>query len=306
LFVCHKADPEAKGRSEAFVKFVKTSYLPARSHLSRQEVIAGFPAWYQRANNRSINTVTGLIALKDFEANERQELRPLLPSNYDAVWGLSDVVDVNKLHLIRYKANDYEMPWQYAYKKIVRTISNGRLLAFDEGQRTRKIAQYDLPDPSVKGQVFRTMGFAKPRNDEWKALGLEIRRKYGCASMEHFLNGLNKETDRDATSKYKAFLAFLDKEQPDLVRLEAALKICCKHYRYQVRQFLEVWEDSGSFWQKGTATLGPDADFSESLMRGVSVDIPSEALSVVSRNGAYYENVFNASVGKGGSGDERK
>lgn len=306
LFVCHKADPEAKGISESCVKMVKTNYLPSRSHLSRQNVVAGLPAWCYRVNHKRIHATTGLIPGNDFEAWERQELRPLLPSNYDAVWGLSDVVDVNKLHLIRFKANDYEMPWQYAYKKIVRTISNGRLLAFDEGQRTMMIAQYDIPDPSIKGQVFRTMGFAKPRNDEWKTLGMEIQRKYGCASMEHFLNGLKKESDRDATSKYKAFLAFLDKEQPDLVRLEAALKVCCKHYRYQVRQFLEVWEDSGSFWQKGAGSLGADEDHSESLMRGVSVDIPPAALSVVSRNGAYYENVFNASVGKGGPGDERK
>ncbi len=264
------------------------------------------PSWCHRVNYERIHTATGLIPVNDFEACEKQELRPLLPSNYDAVWGLSDVVDVNKLHLIRFKANDYEMPWQYAYKKIVRTISNGRLLAFDEDHRTRMVAQYDLPDPSVKGQVFRTTGFAKPRNDEWKALGMEIQRKYGCASMEHFLNGLKKETDRDATSKYKAFLAFLEKEQPDLDRLEAALKICCKHYRYQVRQFIEVWEDSFSLWDKGAGTLAANADLSEALIRGISVDIPSEALSVVSRNGTYYENVFSANVGKGGSGDERK
>lgn len=306
LFVCHKADPEAKGLSESCVKFVKTNYLPARSHLSRQEVIAGLPAWCHRVNYVRIHAATGIIPINDFNACEKQELRPLLPSNYDAVWGLSDVVDVNKLHLIRYKANDYEMPWQYAYKEVVRTISNNRILAFDTEQRTKMVAQYDLPDPSVKGQVFRTVGFAKPRNDEWKALGMEIQRKYGCASMEHFLNGLRKETDRDATSKYRAFLTFLEKEQPDMDRLEAVLKVCCKHYRYQVRQFLEVWEDSGSFWQKTAGTLGSDADASESLMKGVSVEVPSEALSVESRNGAYYENVFTANVSKGESGNERK
>ncbi|HKM06501.1 MAG TPA: hypothetical protein VJ869_05880 [Sphaerochaeta sp.] len=305
LFVCNKADPESKGLSEVCVKFVKTNYLPSRSHMSQQEVIAGLPGWCHRVNYVRIHDATRLIPANEFKAVEEQALRPLLPSNYDAIWGLSDVVDVNKLHLIRFKANDYEMPWKYAYKKVVRTISNGRLLAYDTDQRTKLVAQYDLPDPSVKGQVFKTPGFAKPRNDEWKALGMEIQRKYGCASMEHFLNGLKKETDRSATSKYRAFLDFLEKEQPDMVRLEAVLKLCCKRYRYQLRQFLEIWEDYGFLTHKGAGSLATDEETSEALMKGVSVDIPPEALSVECRNGTYYEDMFNANVGKGGS-NERK
>jgi len=274
--------------------------------MSRQEVIAGMAGWCRRVNYERIHAATRLIPANELEAVEMQALRPLLPSNYDAVWGLSDVVEVNKLHLIRFKANDYEMPWRYAYKKVVRTISNGRILAYDIDQRTKLVAQYDLPDPSVKGKVFKTQGFAKPRNDEWKALGMEIQRKYGCASMEHFLNGLKKETDRSATSKYRAFLDFLDKEQPDMARLEAVLKLCCKKYRYQLRQFFEVWEDYGFLTHKGASSFAADADTSEALMKGVSVDIPPEALSVKCRDENYYEDMFDANVGKGGFDNERK
>jgi|GEM_PF-372303 len=306
LFVCHKSDPETKGVSESCVKMVKTNYLPSRSHLSRQEVIAGLPAWCHRVNHERIHKATKLIPAVELEANERQELRPLLPSNYDVVWGLSDVVDVSKLHLVRYQTNDYEMPWRYAYRQVVRTISNGRLLAFDADERTKLIAQYDIPDPSVKGQTFKTKGFAKPRNDDWKDLRETILRKYGCASMEHFLNGLNKETDRNATDKYKAFLAFLDKEQPDMQRLEAVLAACCMQYRYQLRQFFEVWEDAESLRKKHGGDLGSPADSAKALLHGISVDIPPEALCVGDRKGSYYESVFNANAGKEGLRNEGK
>ena len=83
------------------------------------------------------------------------------------------------------------------------------------------------------------------------------------------------------------------------------LKLCCKRYRYQLRQFLEIWEDYGFLTHKGAGSLATDEETSEALMKGVSVDIPPEALSVECRNGTYYEDMFNANVGKGGS-NERK
>lgn len=107
VFVCHKSDPETKGKSESVIKYVKTNFLNERVFINEQVLNAECLAWLKRTGNGQVHGTTKRIPGKAF-LEEKQHLQALGPVNL--YWLTYQEYHVRKDNLITWKSNRYSVP----------------------------------------------------------------------------------------------------------------------------------------------------------------------------------------------------
>lgn len=106
-FVCHKSDPETKGKSESVVKYVKSNFLNQRPFINGEVLNAECLAWLKRTANGQVNGTTQRIPAEEF-LEEKQHLGVLHPISLD--WLAYEPYHVRKDNLITWKGNRYSVP----------------------------------------------------------------------------------------------------------------------------------------------------------------------------------------------------
>ncbi len=76
MYVCHKDDPETKGKIENVIKYVKCNFLSIRDFKSIEGANTGVFKWLKRRANGKISQATKKIPAI-LIANEREHLRPV-------------------------------------------------------------------------------------------------------------------------------------------------------------------------------------------------------------------------------------
>jgi transposase len=144
---CNPARGNEKGRVEDGVKFLRSSFWPARTFKDFEDLCRQASSWRDEFANRREHRSTRKVPVLHFEAEEKSLLRPMNPYPYDTAEVLSRVVPPN--FLITYETNRYSVPWTLV--GLTLTVRAGdRVVDFyyQERRVARHIRSYD------KHQVF--------------------------------------------------------------------------------------------------------------------------------------------------------
>ncbi len=242
LRVLHKADPESKGSVENLVGFVKKNYFSGRLDQPAQKLIAGLPDWCKRKNTRHLSMATHRIPMEQFLTEERQALRPNLPSNYGCSNNLIGPVHVDKMRVIIYKTNKYSLPPAYRFRDVYYRINSGVLSVYSNEQGTKLVRQHAVAPTEVKHQVFMHPDDKRLPSNKWEDVKRTILRRFPSQSMPHFLNGVCKENEHYREPQLSAVLAWLDAHQPKPEFLESVLARCCETFSYKMSHFQAIYE----------------------------------------------------------------
>jgi hypothetical protein len=236
LWVCNKADPESKGGVENLVGFVKKNYFSARDIKSVEDVWASLPDWVERKGKR-VHRTTYHIPLEVFEGTERAAMRPLVPSVYENAPSSYIFTNVYSSPYVLYKTCRYSVPREYCYKQVCYKIAGEKIHIYD---KTRiYICSHVLSE--CKGSFNQLDEHKKKPTENWQPVMESLRAKWNCYDFMHFINGVKKENPRHICAQLTAIESFLDAEAPTKELVALVMKRCCDGFRYQFRQFREVY-----------------------------------------------------------------
>ncbi|MDO4991228.1 MAG: DDE-type integrase/transposase/recombinase [Eubacteriales bacterium] len=238
LWVCRKADPESKGCVENSVKFVKSSFLSARSFDGIDDLQRRLPAWLDRANSR-IHQGTYQVPGEVFERVERAALRPLLPSVYEAAPTDLAEAPVGGQPYVLHKAVKYSVPWEMCYTTAYKRVVGDRLHVYDA--RKRHVCTHEICP--VRGSFRRLDEHRRQPASDWLDTAERMREKWNCTEFQHFVNGFKKENpERHLGRQLAAVERYLDERRPSRSLAAEAMAECCRKYRYTFTQFKAVFD----------------------------------------------------------------
>ena len=149
---CTPASPREKGAVEAGVRYLKTSFWPARRFASLPDLDLEYGDWRDRVCNARTHA-SGRFLVGERLAEERRALRPLAPARFD--WSGARTVRVPLDGYLRYGRCFYQAPERLVHERVE--------LRFDRDQvwichRGAEVARYErsyeqglwLPPPIMR------------------------------------------------------------------------------------------------------------------------------------------------------------
>jgi len=294
LFVCRKADPESKGAIENTVRFVKQNYLPSRMDWSLQELISSVPNWCKRKNSRIHATELWKID-EHFAQFEKEALRPLIPSQYDAIGTAKTQITVSNTRKARYQTNKYTFPRDYYKNRAWYTVTPTKIMFYEKENDLTPLCTYNLPSPMVKNQTFEHEEYKKSATRSYRDIYDRILKNWHAKELRHFLNGLHKEHEnsRYLRDQFKGFENMLQERKPSQQELEDVMSIACKQFRYKLSQLTIEW-DNYLKEQKADHPLNGITETSEWIIE----KYPNYSQTVETRNTDHYSLIFNSKTEK--------
>jgi len=250
LWVCNKADPESKGGVENLVGFVKKNYFSARDIECIDDVWRSLPDWVERKNKR-IHKATFCVPDKVLAEIERDALRPLLPSVYDAALSSLYSVDVKSQPYIQYKSSKYSVPRDLCFKKVYYKVVNEKLHIY-YGQDLAYVCSHDISPR--KGSVTKLPEHAKQESTNWQPVCERLRKRWNCIDFQHFINGFKKENPRHLFKQLSAVEDLLNAEDPPKEIVAKVMGECCEKYYYRFSQFQSAFNRMKAGFIKASVT----------------------------------------------------
>ncbi|MCD8208892.1 MAG: hypothetical protein LUD72_13220 [Bacteroidales bacterium] len=233
VYVCNKADPESKGGAESSVAFFKKSFLSARPYTSIEDFREKVSKWMVRKNNR-IHGTTCKIPAYVLEHEEKDFLKPLLPSVFDITPSSFHTVKIQGVPFITYKSCKYALPWDYVFKPVNYKVIGDKILIYDENYEYL----YTHTVSKVAGAIVKVPEFMKPKSTAWKNIADRLKDKWDCPHMQEFTDGLYEAQTRYAKDQLSAIEKLLESENPDNALVASVLEECCAHQQYSESAFM--------------------------------------------------------------------
>lgn len=227
IFLCHKSDPETKGKSESVVKYVKTNFLKNRLFINEQVVNAECLAWLKRTGNGQVHGTTKRIPAEEFSI-ETQHLGALHPVSLS--WLAYEDYHVRKDNLITWKSNRYSVPegtYQGKGTKVWVKVDKEQLVICSEDKTP--IARHEIS--LDKGQTIINSNHRRDRSQKINQLMEEVGKGF---------------TDKQAAQEY---FAQLQQAKPRYIRDQLLLikKAICKSQAVHIDQALAFCRANGIF-----------------------------------------------------------
>jgi len=249
LWVCSKADPESKGCVENAVGFTKKRFFSARTFADIGEVQRRLPAWVDRANGR-IHQGTFQIPKDVFNRVEKESLRPMLPSLYEAAPLFLRDAPVGSQPFVLYKSVKYSVPWNMCYSNAYYRVIGDKLHVYDSNRR-HVCTHIICP---VKGSFIRLDEHRREPANDWMDTAERLRSKYNCIEFQRFINGFKKDNpERHLGKQLLALERYLDESHADRAVVAEAIALCCRDYRFRFTQFREIFDLLAEQGQSGCA-----------------------------------------------------
>ena len=130
VLVCHKSDPESKGKIEAVVKFIKGNFMENRLYMGLDAWNQSFEEWLDRTGNGQMHGTTKQKPC-DMFLKEQEHLRPLLGVSPNPAVSENERT-VRKDNTILYHTNRYSLPLGTygAQEKVTVELEESRLKIF--------------------------------------------------------------------------------------------------------------------------------------------------------------------------------
>jgi len=142
--VCEGYDPESKGKVERAIQYVKKNFIYGTTFSSFIGLQDECRVWLDEVANERIHGTTK-FAPNDLFEEERVYLYP-----YYFTQDESNHRKVDKTGLIKFKGNNYSVPYQYQRKDVCVREEEGILQIYDIDKRVR-IAEH--PISLIKGKI---------------------------------------------------------------------------------------------------------------------------------------------------------
>ncbi|MCD8204591.1 MAG: DDE-type integrase/transposase/recombinase [Coprobacillus sp.] len=232
LRVCNKADPETKGAIEAGVAYCKKSFFSARPYVPIQDFREQLSRWVERANNR-IHGSTCRIPLYVFETEEKDALRPLLPSVFETTPSSFHTTKVGSTPYITYKSCRYSLPRDCAFKTVHFKVIGDKMHIYDENYNflfTHSISE-------CAGKIVQAPEHKKPEATSWKKTAERLRENWPCNCLQEFINGVHEAYPRHIGKQLQAIESLLKSEKPDVNLVALTLDECCSQKKFSESAF---------------------------------------------------------------------
>jgi transposase len=135
---CTPATPREKGSVEAAVRYLKTSFWPARRFATLRELDAQYADWRDRICNRRRHA-TRRVIVSDRLAEERQALRPLPPARFD--WSGHRTSRVPLDGYLRHGGCFYRAPERLVHERVELRFDRDQVWIVHRGQEVARYAR---------------------------------------------------------------------------------------------------------------------------------------------------------------------
>jgi len=234
-FVCHKSDPETKGKSESVVKYVKSNFLNQRPFINDEVLNAECLAWLKRTANGQVNGTTRRIPAEEFLI-EKKHLGALYPISLN--WLAYAPYHVRKDNLITWKGNRYSAP-EGTYKgqqtKVWVKAEEGYLGIYNEQKEL--IARHEIS--LGKGQTIINSNHRRDRSKKINELMEQVAKLFPDQhAAQNYFAQLQKAKPRYIRDQLLLIKKSIHK--PNEAYLEQALGFCQANGIYNAGDFTAV------------------------------------------------------------------
>ena len=235
IFLCHKSDPETKGKSESVVKYVKTNFLKNRLFISEQVINAECLAWLKRTGNGQVHGTTKRIPAEEFLI-EKQHLSVLHPVSLS--WLPYEAYHVRKDNLITWKSNRYSVPegtYQGKGTKVWVKVDQEHLVICSEDKTP--IARHEIS--LDKGMTIINSNHRRDRSQQINQLMEEVGELFTDkqAAQEYFAQ-LQKAKGRYIRDQLLLIKQAIRKSEA--VHIDQALVFCQTNSIFNATDFIAV------------------------------------------------------------------
>ena len=226
MYVCHKDDPETKGKIENVIKYVKCDFFGIRDFKSLEEANTGVFKWLKRRANGKISQATKKIPAILIE-NEREHLRPVRNSIFrkGSLIGREERL-VNEKDRISINACGYQLPSKYRNKTVEVYVTKHKLFVFDI-YTGEEIVEYDLsliPGKIISKREYRRENEKTLQELKDHVIGMFKEENWRCFIDRNFAAFPRYIRDQCVEAK-----RYFEAKDIDIFILNRALEYCLEN-----------------------------------------------------------------------------
>jgi transposase len=235
VFMCHKSDPQTKGKVENGVRFVKGNFLKGRTFVSLDILNEDACLWLNRTGNAKVHETTFKIPHMEWLV-EREYLKPFVPLPVAPDPGRP--YGVRKDNVVRYRGNRYLLPvgtyqgpqTQVRLKTEDSTLSvysmDGKLLT------THTLA-------SGKGELVGNPSRCRDTSAKLDIFQAQLQKRFGDPAIcQIFLDKIRIRFPRYARDQFSHLKKIIN-DQPDGL-INNTLEYCVSYHLFSSGEFQSV------------------------------------------------------------------
>jgi len=226
MYVCHKDDPETKGKIENVIKYVKCNFFGIRDFKNLEEANTGVFEWLKRRANGKISQATKQIPAI-LIANEREHLRPVRNSIFrkGSLLGREERT-VNEKDCISVNACGYQLPSKYRNKTVEVYVTRHKLFVFDI-YTGEEIVEYELS--LIPGQIITKREFKRENEKTLQELKDHVTGMFAGERWRQFVELNFKAFPRYTRDQCVEAKRYFDAKDIDTLILNRALDYCLEN-----------------------------------------------------------------------------
>jgi len=226
MYVCHKDDPETKGKIENVIKYVKCNFLSIRDFKSIEEANTGVFKWLKRRANGKISQATKKIPAILIE-NEREHLRPVRNSIFrkGSLIGREER-NVNEKDRISVNACGYQLPSKYRNKTVEVYVTKHKVFVFDI-YTGEEIVEYDLS--LIPGKVISKREYRRENEKMLQELKDHVIHMFKDENWKRFIARNFQAFPRYIRDQCVEAKRYFEIKDIDIFILNRALEYCLEN-----------------------------------------------------------------------------
>ncbi len=236
VFMCHKADPQTKGKVENGVKFVKGNFLNGRPYVNLNLLNEEGQSWLNRTGNAKVHETTFLVPESEWLI-EKEYLNPFqpLPLTPD----IGKPYGVRPDNVVRFRSNRYTLPTgSYLGPKTqvrLRIEGSNLLVHTMEG---RLLATHELSHE--KGKLVANNNHRRDTTAKLDVLQAELHTLFSNTEQSGiYLNEIRKRFPRYARDQFAQIKKTITDQPEGLI--SSTMEYSLDHHLFSCGEFKNVF-----------------------------------------------------------------
>jgi hypothetical protein len=236
VFMCHKADPQSKGKVENGVKFVKGNLLNGRPFINLALLNEEGQSWLNRTGNAKVHETTFLVPESEWQI-EKEYLSPFraLPLTPDA----GKPYGVRPDNVVRFRSNRYTLPtgsYLGPNTQVRLRIEETNLLVHTMGGLL--LATHELSHE--KGKLVANNNHRRDTSAKIDALQADLHARFSNTEKSGiYLNEIRKRFPRYARDQFAQMGKTITDQPVDLI--SCAMEYSLDHHLFSCGEFKNVF-----------------------------------------------------------------
>ena len=236
VFMCHKADPQTKGKVESGVKFVKGNFLNGRTFVNLSLLNEEGQSWLNRTGNAKVHETTFLVPESEWQI-EKEYLNPFLalPLTPDA----GKPYGVRPDNVVRFRSNRYTLPtgsYLGPNTQVRLRIEGTNLLVHTMDGLL--LATHELSHE--KGKLVINNNHRRDTSAKIDILQADLHARFTNAEKaEIFLDKIRKRFPRYARDQFAHMEKTIADQPADLI--SSAMEYSLDHHMFSCGEFKSVF-----------------------------------------------------------------